>query len=263
LGTLLAAGIALVAYRLGSLSGSGAAAAVIVGILTFGVGGLAPAVLMILFFVSSTALSRFGGERKRLVAAAFSKGGRRDAGQVVANGGLAAVISVLYGLTSEPVWLAGIAGALAAANADTWATELGVLSRRKPRLITSGAAVEPGTSGAITAEGTAAALSGAGLIAVAGGLLGAGWVTALACTAGGLAGSLFDSMLGATVQAMYFCPACGKETERHPVHTCGTATRRVRGWPWLDNDAVNFAATAFGAMLTIGIWGLAALPRSL
>jgi uncharacterized protein (TIGR00297 family) len=256
LGTLLAAGIALVAYRLGSLSGSGAAAAVAVGILTFGIGGLVPAVLMILFFVSSTALSRYGGERKRLVAATFSKGGRRDAGQVVANGGIAAVLSVVYGSTGEPLWLAGIAGALAAANADTWATELGVLSRRKPRLITSGVVVEPGTSGAITAVGTAAALAGAGLIAVAAGPLGAGWVTALACTAGGLVGSLFDSLLGATVQAMYFCPACEKETERHPVHTCGTATRRARGWPWLQNDAVNFAATVLGAAATIGIWAL-------
>jgi uncharacterized membrane protein len=76
---------------------------------------------------------------------------------------------------------------------------------------------------------------------------------ALAGTAGGLAGSLFDSLLGATVQAMYFCPACQKETERHPAHSCGARTERIRGWSWLGNDAVNFAATAFGALLAIGI----------
>lgn len=262
-GTLLAAGIAVAAYALGSLSASGAAAAIIVGILTFGIGGLVPAALMILFFVSSTALSRFGGERKRLVAAAFSKGGRRDGAQVAANGGIAAALSVLYGVTGEPLWLAGIAGALAAANADTWATELGVLSHRNPRLITSGAVVEPGASGGVTADGTAAALAGASVIAVAAGVLGGGWAAALAGAAGGLAGSLFDSLLGATVQAMYFCPSCGKETERHPTHSCGTPTRRVRGWPWLQNDAVNFVATLFGSVLAMGIWVFLPGSRSL
>jgi uncharacterized protein (TIGR00297 family) len=256
LGTLLALGIALTAYSLGSLSGSGAVAAVGVGILTFGIGGLGPAAVMILFFVSSSALSRFGGARKRLVAAAFSKGSRRDAGQVVANGGLAAALSVLYGLTGDVLWLAGIAGALAAANADTWATELGVLSRRMPRLITTRAPVEAGTSGGVTPEGTGAALAGAALISAVAGTLGGGWGIALAGTAGGLAGSLVDSLLGATVQAMYFCPACQKETERHPTHGCGARTERIRGWSWLGNDAVNFAATAFGALLAIGISAL-------
>lgn len=262
-GALLALGIAGLAFALGSLSRSGAVAAVIVGILTFGIGGVGPAVLMILFFISSSALSRVGGKRKRLVAAAFSKGSRRDAGQVAANGAVAAALAVAYGLTGEPIWLAGVAGALAAANADTWATELGVLARRPPRLITTGAVVEAGTSGGVTADGTAAALAGAALIAVTGGFLAGGWQATLAASAGGLAGSLFDSVLGATVQAMYFCPTCAKETERHPVHTCGAATRRVRGWPWLENDAVNLAATAFGALLAIGIWSLLPGSRSL
>jgi uncharacterized membrane protein len=88
------------------------------------------------------------------------------------------------------------------------------------------------------------------------GTLGGGWGIALAGTAGGLAGSLVDSLLGATVQAMYFCPACQKETERHPTHACGARTDRIRGWSWLGNDAVNFAATAFGALLAIGISAL-------
>ena len=253
-GTLLAVGIAAAAYALGSLSASGAAAAVVVGILTFGVGGLGPAAMMVLFFVSSSALSKFGGTRKRLVASAFSKSSRRDAGQVAANGGLAAAFSVLFGITGDLLWLAAIAGALAAANADTWATELGVLARRKPWLITTGVPVEPGTSGGVTVEGTTAALAGAALIAAVGGALGGGWGVAVAGTVGGLAGSLFDSLLGATAQAMYYCPACNKETERHPTHSCGSPTRRIRGWPWLKNDAVNLAATLAGSLLAAGIW---------
>ena len=73
----------------------------------------------------------------------------------------------------------------------------------------------------------------------------------LLLTAAGLAGSLFDSFLGATVQAMYYCPTDNKETEKHPLHTCGTQTIHTRGWTWLDNDWVNFACGAFGVMLAL------------
>jgi uncharacterized membrane protein len=71
---------------------------------------------------------------------------------------------------------------------------------------------------------------------------------------GGLAGALFDSLLGATVQAIYHCPSCQKETERHPLHICGTVTVRVRGWRWLNNDWVNFACSLVGAAIAVGIW---------
>jgi len=72
----------------------------------------------------------------------------------------------------------------------------------------------------------------------------------------GLAGSLFDSLLGATLQGIYFCPACGKETERHPTHGCGSPTKPLRGWRWLDNDGVNFAASMVGALVGAGVWAV-------
>jgi uncharacterized protein (TIGR00297 family) len=246
-GFLLAAVVAGAAYSLGSLTPGGAAAAVVVGGLTFGLGGLVPGLLLILFFVTSSALSRLGPRRKAGVAARFEKGGRRDAGQVIANGGAASVLAVAYGFAGAPVLMAALAGALAAVTADTWATELGVLSRRPPRLITSGKTVEAGTSGAVSREGLIAAVGGSALIAVV-----AGWGTASAAVAvaalvGGVLGAVADSVLGATVQAMFFCPACGKETERHPTHACGTATTAVRGWRWLRNDEVNLAASFGGA----------------
>ena len=68
----------------------------------------------------------------------------------------------------------------------------------------------------------------------------------------GLVGSLFDSYLGATVQAMYYCPVCKKETERR-VHNCGTETLPLRGIAWINNDVVNFLATAFGAVVAMGV----------
>ena len=66
-----------------------------------------------------------------------------------------------------------------------------------------------------------------------------------------LAGSIFDSLLGATVQAIYFCPKDQKETERHPLHTCGAETVQIRGWSWLGNDWVNFGCGAMGAVLAL------------
>ena len=62
----------------------------------------------------------------------------------------------------------------------------------------------------------------------------------------GLAGSFADSLLGATVQARYRCPACEADTER-PVHRCGSPTVLVGGWRWFDNDLVNLAASCCGA----------------
>jgi len=257
-GFLLALLVAVGAQAAGSLSRSGAIAAMAVGTLTFGVGGPLPAVLLLLFFLSSSALSRVGGEQKKRVAMAFAKGGRRDHGQVLANGGLAALLSVGYGLTGDSLWLAGLGGALAAVNADTWATELGVLARQSPRLITSGLRVEPGTSGAISGTGLLAALAGALLIGMPLAIVGMPTLT-LAAALGGIAGSLFDSLLGATVQAIYTCPTCAKETERHPRHTCGTPTLRLRGWRWLDNDGVNFSASLAGALVTAGVWSAIAI----
>jgi uncharacterized membrane protein len=147
---------------------------------------------------------------------------------------------------------------MAAVNADTWATELGVFNPSPPRLMTTGKTVERGTSGGVTLLGYVAALGGAALIGALAALLGGGVrsapTTALAITLAGLAGSTFDSLLGATVQAIYFCPQCQKETERYPLHGCGARTTPQRGWRWLDNDWVNFTCSLVGALAAWGIF---------
>ena len=260
LGLALGALIGAAAWRLGALSPSGGLAAALTGGLIFGLGGAPWAALLLAFFVSSSALSRLFARRKAVLDEKFSKGSRRDWGQVLANGGLGALLALLQALFPGQAWpWVAFAGAMAAVNADTWATELGVLSRAAPRLITSGRKVERGTSGGVTPLGTLAALGGAGLIALLAALVnGAGRPPALplAAVLGGLAGALLDSLLGATVQAIYRCPRCCKETERHPRHLCGSETALVRGWPWLNNDRVNFACSLAGALAALGVWRL-------
>jgi uncharacterized protein (TIGR00297 family) len=235
--------------------------AVLTGTLIFGLGGWAWGALLVTFFVSSSALSHYKEGRKQALAEKFSKGSRRDLAQALANGGAGALMAVGSVLWPSPLWWAAFAGALATVNADTWATELGVLSKATPRLVTTGRDVEVGTSGGVTLAGTLAAAAGGALIGLVGALFdlagGQGASAAVGLlvitTAAGLVGSFVDSLLGATVQAIYYCDACRKETERHPTHTCGGPTRRLRGWPWLNNDLVNFISSVAGALIAGGL----------
>ena len=256
-GFVLASIVAYGAFRAHSLNTSGAIAAIVVGTIIFGIGGWQWAVLLLIFFVTSSGLSRAFKGRKANLSEKFSKGHQRDAGQVFGNGGVATFFAALHAFYPESLFLwIGFAASLAAVNADTWATELGVLNATAPRMISDlRKRVEKGTSGGISLLGTLASLLGSLAIALPAvwlspaGMLDANYF--LLITAAGLAGSLFDSLLGATVQAMYFCPADQKETEKYPLHTCGTQTIHIRGWKWLDNDWVNFACGAFGSLIAL------------
>ena len=252
-GFFLAIIIAYLAYRAHSLNTSGAIAATVVGTIIFGLGGLQWAVLLLLFFITSSILSRMFKKRKQGLDEKFSKGHERDAGQVFGNGGLATAFVLIHALYPESIigWV-GFAAALAAVNADTWATELGVLNPTPPRMITDlRKRVEKGTSGGVSYFGTFASLLGAAVIALPAAWFAGDWSLLPLISLAGLAGSLFDSLLGATVQAMYYCPADKKETEKHPLHTCGTETVHIRGWKWLDNDWVNFACGAAGVVVAL------------
>jgi uncharacterized protein (TIGR00297 family) len=250
---LLSALIVALALWRGSLTRSGGISALVVGTLIFGLGGWVWGVLLAIFFVSSSLLSHFREEEKRLAADKFDKGHRRDAGQVLANGGLGALIAVASALFPSPIWFPFFIGLMATVTADTWATELGTLSRQPPRLITTGRRVEVGSSGGVSLPGTVVSAIGGAVIGLAAGLLSRETSLAAALVAGsvgGLTGSLFDSLLGATVQQIYYCDVCGKDTERR-VHKCGNETRPLRGWRWLNNDLVNLMASVLGGFVAL------------
>ncbi len=278
-GLVLSSLVALLGYWRRSLSPSGVIGAILTGTLIFALGGLGWAIVLIAFFVSSSALSHFRARTKASLADKFQKGSRRDLFQALANGGLGALLALLSAFFPSPLLFVAFSGAFAAVTADTWATEVGVLSSRAPRQITTGRAVPVGTSGGITLLGTGTALSGALFIGVIAGLVAflsaildrAGmtlsaaplpapwfplvWVSGLA----GLGGSLFDSLLGATVQAIYYCDYDQKETEQR-IHSCGRSTRLVRGFVWFDNDLVNLLASVMGVLLALLFWTLQARP---
>jgi uncharacterized protein (TIGR00297 family) len=220
------------------LTAGGVAAALGVGAaVAWGLGW--PGVALLLAFLISGSLLTQLAERRPP---------RRTSRQVLANGGVAAVAALLGSWTAA-------AGAIAAAAADTWATEIGSFSPVPPRLITTGARVTRGTSGGITALGTVGGVAGAAAIAGLAHLL-APRGAALspsesAVLAGaGVLGMLVDSVLGATLQGRYECPACGAQLERGSA-ICHEPVRIIRGKRWLDNDGVNLAATLAGATAAV------------
>ncbi len=252
----LAAGIALLAQRARALSQSGAVAATVVGAAAMAA-GWRWAVVLIAYFVSSSLLSRFRAAQKEArMQGRVEKHGPRDASQVFANGGVYATLALAYAVRPSMLFVALGAGALAASAADTWATEIGALARTPPRSILGLQTVAVGTSGGVTLLGLAAGLAGGVFV----GLMTwfAGWPprAVTAAFVGGFAGCLLDSLLGASLQARYWCATCATATEQRRHH-CGMPTSHTAGLRWLNNDVVNFMATAGGAVAG----ALSATPR--
>jgi len=258
-GFVLSGAMAMFIERKDVLTFGGMLTAIALGTIVYGLGGPLWMGVLFAFFISSSALtSLFEREKEKVNREQFEKGGPRDPWQVIANGGLSSGLAAAYFIYPQPVMLAAFLGVLATVNADTWATEIGVLSRRVPRLVTTLKPVEKGRSGGVTFLGSLASLAGAlfiGGCAVVlasvfdpGLLYAIGWqkVVLIAGLAGFL-GSVVDSLLGATLQAQYYCGSCKKPTEQR-VHHCGTRTVLKTGFRIVDNDTVNLLASIVGGI---------------
>ena len=248
-GFVLAGALAFGARTARALSPSGAVAALAVGTAAASA-GWGWAILLIVFFFLSSALSRYRrAAREARIAGIVEKGDERDAQQVIANGGVFAASAVIAAATGNPMWAIAALGALAAAASDTWATEIGTLAGGVPRSVVSLQPLPPGTSGGVTLAGTTASVLGAGMVAAVAHLTGVGTAPG-AVFFGGVAGSLADSLVGATVQERRWCDACAQPTERR-VHSCDQPTRVVGGIPGARDDFVNVVCTMVGAIVAV------------
>ncbi|CAM8917940.1 unnamed protein product [Rhodiola kirilowii] len=227
--------------------------------------------MLLAFFYSSSKLTKIGQETKRLVDADFKEGGQRNWMQVLANSGVATILVVVVSVLTDRKGLCldsgkstlitslvgAIIGHYSCCNGDTWSSELGVLSKAQPRLITNFKPVRRGTNGGVTKDGLLAAAAAGSVIGltfyVAGiytkectnvALLKQLLVIPVAALAG-LCGSVIDSLLGATLQYSGFCSVRNKV-----VSIPGPTVKRISGRRVLDNNAVNFVSIFLTSVIT-------------
>ena len=251
-------GLAALSRR--SVSPSGAAAGLVVGIVLW-LGGDWPVWLMLAaFFVSSSLLGIPAKRLRPRVEGKHQRGSRRSWQQVAANTSPMVVASLVLPMAVSwgsprvaQALLVAITSGFAAAASDTWAGELGVLSPHPPRLLWGWTPVEAGQSGGVTLLGLGGALAGALALAAVGFLAGLTWPLVGVAAVCGFAASVADSLLGATVQALYR-DQDGQWTER-PDNAHGLAHDLVRGWRWMNNDVVNFVSVAVAAIAAL-LWTL-------
>lgn len=242
----------MAAHRRGSLAPSGAWAALIVGTAA-AAAGWGWAFLLIAWFTASSLLTRLGAEIKEARSrSTLAPSSARSARQVLANGGLYALGAVVGSVSGDPRWGLAALGALAAASADTFATEIGLRWGGTPRGLLGGGPLPPGMSGGVTPVGLLGSVAGGLLVALGGAWLQGAFAPALviAVATAGVLGALTDSALGAALQARRWCADCARYTERS-VHDCGRPTTHARGLAWMTNDTVNLLATAVGALAAL------------
>ena len=223
------AAVAAAGHRAGTVTLAGAMCGAIIGPIVLVCTGWQGWALLLATFACAVVSSRLGWRRKTRMGIAEERGGRRGAGNAIANTGVASLAAACSVLTyANEAALVAFVAALAAGGSDTIASEIGKAWGKRTYLVTSWARVRPGTSGAMSIEGTIAGLAGAGLlglVGVAGGLIGASALVPV--VAGATLGSLFESVLGATLEP--------------------------RGV--VNNDVLNFINTAAAAAVALTLQG--------
>jgi uncharacterized protein (TIGR00297 family) len=241
-----AGAVALAAWRLRAVAPSGVAAAWFTGATIVLAAGWGWGALLVLYFVAASALSKLPA-RRDVDTGITGRDHRRDAVQVLANGGIPLAAAIAWAVAPQAIWPLVYVTALAGASADTWATELGSRFGGTPRSIVTGRRLPTGLSGGVTIVGFAASLAAPIAIASVARLLVHPAPPFAAVIIGGVVTSLTDSLLGATIQARYYCPACNRPTEQ-TTHRCGQSTTRIHGVPFVTNDVVNVTSIALGLL---------------
>lgn len=227
----LSTALAALARSFGAIDPPGAVSAALVGASVTSALGLPGLAVLVAFFVLGSGATWLGHALK--ATRGIAESGARGWRNVLANGGVAALLAIVAGLAApearQPLVLA-YAAALATAAADTCASEVGKAYGRRAWLVTTLARVRTGTRGAISLEGTLAGFAGAGIVALVGGMTGLYAGSALVIVAvSGFVASVVESLLGAATAA--------------------------RAWP--SNHLLNFINTAVGAGVALLLAGFA------
>jgi uncharacterized protein (TIGR00297 family) len=245
--------LSLLSYKFGTTTVSGSFAGLVLGLSILLFGGWNWFFIFIAFFLVGSMATKFRLEEKVAKEVSEEKKGARNWKNAVSNGLPAALAAIAY--TFNPIASVFFSSSISSALADTLATEIGVLSKRMPRLITNPAKkVRVGYSGGLTIEGYIAAFLGALIISLLSHLLGVlnCYKGFIAITLAGLAGCTIDSLIGATIQAKFRCTACGKEVEL--VHHCGKMCEHIGGIKGFGNNSTNFFSNLIAGAIGLVIF---------
>lgn len=228
-----------IAFYKKSLTLSGMLTAIVMGTLIYGFGTYITFILLMAFFISSTLFTKLKAVEK-------DKG--RSMIQVVSNALATLIFSIFYYYTADMIFLVISAVSVAATTADTWASELGKLSKGKTVSILTFKKIEKGISGGISLFGIYASLLGATFISliftifvsIDMGYQPILWIYALIIIGGGFFGSIVDSYLGIFLQAKYLDQKTGYVTEGFVK---GTGLKLISGIKYINNDIINLLMT--------------------
>ncbi|MFQ5601768.1 MAG: DUF92 domain-containing protein [bacterium] len=251
-GALLSLLVTTCSYYLSFLTKGGAIAVYVVGWLIFSLGKMTFSLPILIFFISSNIFSRLGKSQKSQLKNYYPQKNTRDVGQIMANGIFPILFLLGWSHFHHPMWILLFFSSLAGAAADTWATEIGVLSKQNPRSLLNFRTVQKGISGGVSVLGEIAAILGAFLIAAVGICITRletkiifSWKHLVLVTFAGFVSQIFDSILGAALQVKYQCSECHQITERK-THCKSALTEKISGIRWVNNDLVNFLSIGCG-----------------
>ncbi len=240
------------------LTVSGGLSAFLLGFIVYYYTGFKGWLLLVFFFVSANVIGRLGRYVRYVdTSKIHKKGSKRDWIQVFANGGIAGIAALLYGITGDMIALVIFGASIAASTADTWASEAGILSATPPVSIITLKPVPPGMSGGVTWVGSISSITGAIFIgsswynAYASNGLVIHFILAMIISISGVVGSFVDSYLGATIQGHYWDPENNLITERNSRD--GLSFELCRGIRWIDNDVVNLISNVIAVLFAATI----------
>ena len=226
------------------LKKDGAFAAFLIGIILFSIGKWEFLIPISIFFLTSSILSKISSyflNKKK-------KESNRNLTQVLSNGSIPLLLSFIWFYTSMELFFYSFLASISAVNSDTWATEIGSLSNKKPVNSINFKKIKKGESGGITLLGIIGGIGGAFIISIFS--IEYGKIFIIISVSGFLA-CYFDSILGSTLQGKYKCKKCGQNNEIG-FH-CNQSSELISGIEIFSNNLVNFLCSAFGGIILIAL----------
>jgi len=249
--------ILLAAYYFHAITSGAFLVATLLGVSLFVFGGWLSCAALILFFLLGSIVSRIGRNKKASAHALHGQRGARTVAQVLANGLPSLIFAAFYYFTGFKSCLLAVLVCFAAAAADTFSSEIGMLSKKEPVSILTFKPIQQGLSGGITLLGFLGAAIGASTVSVlAISIFGIKGV--LVIIVAGVFSSAIDSVLGAAFQAKFQVQSESNEelaqqlTERKSLD--GTPVKLVHGFRWINNDVVNFVSVLICGLILAVFW---------